>query len=342
MKILIADDSPFYRTVLKNLLGEIKDINIVGEASNGVECIAKIKELNPDLVTLDIDMPYMNGMEVLEELKTWSQKPVIIILSAFTHDGGALTLEALSKGAVDFIDKSTFNITDLAKLKLTLIDKITVWRHEEKASTEKIQTKIKSSSYRIDWRKFSICIIGASTGGPPALEKIVKKVHPDFSVPIVIVQHMPEGFTAALAQRLNNMSSIEVKEAENGESLSPGKILIAPSGMEFTFTTYRTVNLKKIETTKRHIPSIDTAMTTSLEAWEGKKIVGILLTGMGRDGAVGLKKIYDAGGLTIAEHESSCVVYGMPRAAYLADAVRKMLPIDHIANLFEISEQINN
>jgi two-component system, chemotaxis family, protein-glutamate methylesterase/glutaminase len=350
IRVFVIDDSTFFRKALVRALGFDPNIRVVGEAASGNEALAKIVACRPDVATLDIDMPGLDGLSTLKELLVLRPDLPVIMLSALTRDGARVTLDALSFGAVDFIDKGSFNIMDLSTLSRELLQKINVWKPRPITSSGRVISApvphppvhvpppsishMRPPAVEIHWENYALCTLGASTGGPPAIQKILQSVSPDFPVPIVMVQHMPAGFTEAFAHRLNTLSPLHVSEAVDGDILEQGRVFLAPAGQHLRVNRDMTVTLSREPSTLTHIPSVNVLMTSAAEARPGA-VVGVLLTGMGNDGAQGMCDILRRGGLTVAEDESSCVVYGMPREAHLAGGVTHLLPLDDIVRLFQ-------
>lgn len=402
VKILIVDDSNFIRQVLKRSLEADRDLLVIGEASDGYEALDKIRLLKPDVVTLDVEMPGISGLETLRRIMTENPVPVVM-LSAHTTRGADATMEALAHGAVDFVAKPEL-AGEYAAMIASLKSKIRVAAKADHFA-EGDETPSRRGSVRVrgpgagDGRTGGaagvgstgmgrrragstrpdalagaghdagtsagagvaartstrlagtspaaresitakaamsdrVVVIGCSTGGPAALHSIIPALPANLPVPIVIVQHIPVGFSASLAEHLALKSPIEVKHAEHGDEVRAGRVLMAPAGFSFTFKRRAAgvfVDLRKTPAPPGGFsPSVDKVMKSASDVY-GRKATGVLLTGMGRDGVRGMMEIKNRGGTTIAEHESTCVVYGMPKAAYDARAVNKMLPLDRIA-----------
>jgi two-component system chemotaxis response regulator CheB len=336
IKVFVVDDSAFIRKALVKVLGGDPRIRLVGEAANGVEALARVPATDPDLVTLDVAMPGADGLAVLRGLLRWKPALRVLMLSAHTREGAASTLEALNAGAVDFVDKTSFNLMDLERLKAELLERILVWapanggrprdlrRWDPRADPPPVAVVPGGAG-------LELCLIGASTGGPAALQYILERLPGSFPLPIVVVQHMPAGFTGPFAERLNGLSRLRVSEAVEGEALEPGRVLIAPGGRHLRISRRRRVALSEEPGDARHVPSVDVAIHSALQASTGP-MLGVLLTGMGEDGAEGLGLIRAGGGVTLAESQSTCAVYGMPRAAYERGAVTHLLPLPAISD----------
>jgi two-component system, chemotaxis family, protein-glutamate methylesterase/glutaminase len=324
IRVFVVDDSPFVRKALRRVLNALPGIEVVGEAATGPEALIQIPLLQPQVVTLDIEMQGMNGLRVLQQLLAWRPELRVIMLSAHTKEGAEATLEALSLGAADFIDKQSLNLMDLEHLGRELGERIRLLGDTLKRPPARTAPPAATPTLELD--HVELCVIGASTGGPAALQHLLELLPAGFPLPIAIVQHMPPGFTRPFADRLNGLCRLTVKEATDGERLEPGKIFIAPAGQHFRLSGSLVSMLSTEPKTARHIPSIDVLFRSADRARPGK-VLGILLTGMGEDGAEGLSLIRARGGVTIAESEESCVVYGMPRAAVKRGAAMHVLPL---------------
>jgi len=329
IRVFVVDDSPFIRKALTRALGAAGDIRVCGEARSAEEALRLVPDANPDVVTLDVAMEGMDGLAALRGLLAWKPSMPVIMLSAHTGKGAAATLEALSLGAVDVIDKGDFNLMDLEGLGKRTIEKIRLWRGGRRvtpstAGDDPLPRGLPDASAS------ALCVIGASTGGPPALQRLLEKLPVDFPLPIVIAQHMPPGFTKPFAERLNGVCDLRVREAVDGDRVERGTALIAPAGRHARITRRLTVALSDEPSDAPHRPSIDLLMSSATVARPGR-VLGILLTGMGDDGADGMALIRAQGGITIGESEESCVVFGMSRAANERGAVGHLLPLAHIA-----------
>lgn len=351
IKVLVVDDSAFMRNALTSMLSSDPEIKIVGSARDGLEAIEKIKELKPDIVTMDVEMPKMDGITALRHIMQNNPLPVIMV-SSLTTEGAKVTLEALDIGAVDFIPKNLSDLSiNIVKIKEMLIDKIKyigkkgIPKRATHKQTPQLQSTQKPKEQRTPLppstitrttgdRKVGIVAIGTSTGGPKALQEIIPNLPKDFPVPIIIAQHMPANFTGPFAERLNQLSQIRVKEAEEGEVLKPATAYIAPGrghmrlkrprGLE----TVVTISENKEEYIYR--PSVDAMMLSVSELYPGRAL-GVILTGMGNDGCKGLMAMKKTGSRIFAQNEETCVVYGMPKAVVDAGIADKVLPIDEMA-----------
>ena len=327
IRVFVVDDSPFVRKAIRRVLATDPEMRVVGEAATGVEALARLSAAEPDVVTLDIEMPGMNGIEVLRRLLEWRPGLRVIMLSAHTGTGAEATLEALAAGAADFIDKQSLNLMDLDRLGRELRDRIRMLGgpHRPKAPPPGLP-----ETPAIDLTRAELCVIGASTGGPAAIQLLLEGLPADFPMPMAIVQHMPVGFTRPFAERLNGLCELRVREAVQGERLQAGQVVIAPAGQHLTLSSSLAVTLSTEPRNQRHTPSVDLLFSSAARACPGR-VLGILLTGMGEDGAAGLGLIRASGGITIAESEQSCAVYGMPRVAVERGAVEHSLSLPAIA-----------
>lgn len=335
IRVLIIDDSIVIRQLLKDIFARDGGIEVVGTASDPIEGYDKIVQLKPDVLTLDVEMPRMDGITFLEKLMRSHPMPVVMI-STLTREGSEVTLKALELGAVDFIAKPTQSIfTGMAALSHEITSKVKAAararvrpKQAHVAPVEMPQTSIKrvAGTHRL-------IAIGASTGGPEAIRQVLQGL-PAEVPPIVIVQHMPPVFTRSFAERLDKLCTVRVKEAEDGDVLQPGHAYIAPGDYHLQVmrsgSQYR-ARVVQTEPVNRHRPSVDALFDSVMQA-SGASTVAVLLTGMGADGARGLKKLREAGARTIAQDEETCVVFGMPREAIQIGGAEFVLPLPQIAH----------
>ncbi len=353
IRVLVVDDSAYNRRTLTAMLESHPLIKVVGTAVNGEDGIKKLLSLKPDVVTLDLEMPEMNGFTFLRIVMNQAPLPVIVVSSRREE---ANVFKAIELGAVDFLAKPTDRIsTELYNIKEDLINKVLAAKMVNLSTLKRrfdpIAVKIEKGELPpspavkemrdvspADSRKVIGAVgIGASTGGPSALIKVLSKISYDFSHPILITQHMPPGFTRAFAERLNRYSYLKVKEAENNEQLVGGMVYVAPGGynmsVQYDSNGFK-IRLKKRTADDKYVPSVDVLFSSIAETF-GEHSAGVILTGMGNDGRVGLQMIRESGGLTIAESEETSVVFGMPREAIKSGYVKKVLAID------KVPEEIN-
>ena len=333
-RVFLVDDSAFVRRALTRVLALEPAFQVVGEAAGGAEALARIPAADPDLVTLDVEMPGMDGLQVLPALLRWKPSLKVLMLSAHTRNGADATVAALAAGAVDFIDKTTFNVMDLEYLRREVVDRLRALAPERGPGRReaRVPPVVPPGPTGAELGRCELCVIGASTGGPAAVQCILQTLPATFPIPLVIVQHMPVGFTGPFAKRLASLSRVRVAEAEDGTRLVRGMALIAPAGQQLRVSPNLAVVLTVEPSDAKHIPSVDVTMRSAARSRPGR-VLGILLTGMGEDGADGMTTIRAGGGVTIAESESSCVVYGMPRAAVQRGGAGWVLPLPEIAEL---------
>jgi two-component system, chemotaxis family, protein-glutamate methylesterase/glutaminase len=380
IRVLVTDDSAFMRKVITDILHSDPDIEVVDRAKNGLECIEKVKQLHPDVVTLDIEMPVMNGLDALEGLMNEHPVPVVM-LSSLTREGAEATIRALELGAVDFVTKPSGPISlDIHKVAERLIERVkaaaqasgrlrkppgrrgttaaslstmikwkTVWTQPDPARPGTVPldraapgstadpgvSPPAAAAPRRTAGASKLVVLGTSTGGPKALQTVLTAIPADFPAPILIVQHMPAGFTKSLAQRLDSLCAIRVTEAEDGEWIQPGTAYIAPGGFHLEVVQASggrlETRLHQGEPRGGHRPSVDVlfesaSRLTNVDKW------AIIMTGMGNDGTKGLGRMKETGHVTsIVEDESTCVVFGMPRAVIQAGLADNVVPLNRIA-----------
>lgn len=344
IKVLIVDDSAFMRNTLSSMLTSDPEIQVIGMARDGIEAVEKVASLKPDLVTMDVEMPRMDGLAALRRIMETNPVPVIM-LSSITTEGAKVTLDALEHGAVDFIPKNLSDLSvNIVKIREILIDKVKHIAHARvvrkritpgPGSVSRIIEPLQHMPARTTGeRRIGLVSIGTSTGGPKALQEVITKLPKDFPVPLVIAQHMPASFTRPFAERLNQLSQITVKEAEEGEPLRNGVAMIAPGRGHMRVVRKRgietviSISENKEEFTYR--PSVDALMLSVSEYFPGRAL-GVILTGMGNDGVKGLIALKNTGGRIFAQSEDTCVVYGMPKAVVDAGIADKVLPLEEIA-----------
>lgn len=331
VRVAVVDDSTFIRKALTRMLGDDPRLEVVGSASSGEELLAHLERWQPDVVTLDLNMPGMGGLETLDRLMARRPTPVII-LSTHSGEGAPMTIEALHRGAVDFIDKQRYSLVDFEALRGILAEKIfqvTGRPALEEPAAELPVPSVDEPPPPIEIPgAFDVVVVGASTGGPPTIETLLRGLEGTVPVPIVVVQHMPVGFTRAFADRLNAYLDHQVREAVHDERLLPGTVYIAPAGQHLRLRRQDAelcVDLGAEPREHAHVPSIDVLFESAARA-AGPRAIGVLLTGMGRDGAHGLLSLRQRGAYTLAQDEASSIVFGMPRAAIQLRATLEVLP----------------
>ncbi|MCV6607793.1 MAG: chemotaxis response regulator protein-glutamate methylesterase [Campylobacterales bacterium] len=331
IRVLIVDDSATARAVVKEILEESKDIEVVGVAADAFIARDKIVQLAPDVVCLDVEMPRMDGLTFLRKLMKHKPTPVVMV-SSLTQKGAQVTLDALEAGAVDFVGKPHSNIYDgaddikeelIAKVKAAAKAKVT-YKESKQVTRQVVQSSLAETTKKI-------IVIGASTGGTEALKEVLTRM-PRNSPGIVIVQHMPGSFTGQFASRLNALCEIDVKEAKNGDNISVGQALIAPG--DYHMVVRRSGHQYFVEIGDGHLvsghkPSVDVLFNSASKS-AGANAVGIILTGMGADGAKGMLNLHKTGAKTIAQDKKTCVVFGMPKVAIDLGGVDEIIPLEKI------------
>jgi len=342
VRVVVVDDSAFSRRTITKMLEGIKGIEVVGFATNGEEGIQKVIALKPDLITLDLEMPKMDGFTLLRILTTRFSVPVIVI-SALS--GADKVFKALELGALDFVAKpSSSASTDLLLIREDLQQKVLqIVNHKPKdirrfSKPLPDEGRIAAAPAPLPFDAHSgttidIVAIGSSTGGPPALQNIFSSFEHKFPFAVVVSQHMPAGFTRAFADRLNRSSSFDVKEAEDGDLVQPGRILIAPGGKNMVFEVCGgqvTARIVPPTPSDRYLPSVD-VMLESCSGIYRNRMVAVILTGMGNDGCKGVRTVHENGGFVIAESDETAVVYGMPREAVATGIVDRIVPLHRVS-----------
>ncbi|HTJ25294.1 MAG TPA: chemotaxis response regulator protein-glutamate methylesterase [Candidatus Limnocylindria bacterium] len=352
--VVVTDDSAFMRRAIQKMLEKESDIQVVGTASSGEEGIALVERLRPDVVTMDVEMPGIGGLEAARTIVD-RRGPPIIMVSALTREGAVTTLRALEIGAVDFIPKPDSALIDIVNVQRELVEKVRHFGSRGaylRSMQARMETPVRAEppprvvdprvvpppappprpAFTRTAANVACVAIGTSTGGPVALSRILPKLPAGFPVPIVVVQHMPPGFTRPLAERLDAASKIDVVEAADGMPLVAGTAIIAPAGKQLRLRrTMGTTSVILSDDGSRslHVPSVD-VMAASVGETYGAGAVGVILTGMGHDGVQGLRVIKERGGYVIGQDEQSSVVYGMPRAAALAGLVDRVVSLDGV------------
>lgn len=340
IKVIVVDDSALMRRIISDMLNEDSDIDVICAARNGMDLLVKLEKQKPDVITLDVEMPILNGIETLKKLKNDGILIPVIMLSSSTKDGTTQTMESLSLGAFDFVSKPSGMISvDINIVANELIEKVKAAYESSNSQKNHIKTvvknKIGTSDYvsKMEKTKFGMIkavVIGASTGGPKALYNVITRFPKHLGVPVFVVQHMPVGFTKAFADRLDANSDIKVVEAADGENCQNDVVYIAPGGYHMEVWNDRKIHLNKEPAIWGVRPAVDKLFISATKVY-GASIVSAVLTGMGRDGAEGTLIIKENGGITISEDESTCVIYGMPKMAYETGAVDFVVPIDKVA-----------
>ena len=336
IKVLIVDDSAVIREMFLRILSSDPQIEVVGSAPDAFSAREKILDLKPDVITLDIEMPKMDGITFLKRLMEYHPKPVIIV-SAFTSRGSELALEAIENGAIEVMSKpgAAYALNEVADeliSKVKIAAKAQIRKIIPSVKTHKALKSAENLASAGAKKNVELIAIGASTGGVHALQVVLEQL-PAYTPGIVVVQHMPEQFTKSFANRLNDLCAMKVKEAEDGDKIVQGQVLIAPGNYHMLVAkgaTGNSVVIKKGPLVSGHRPSVD-ILFKSVSQNFGRNAVGVILTGMGADGAEGLKLMRGQGSKTIAQDEASCVVYGMPKEAVLRGGVEFVFSLDHIS-----------
>lgn len=365
VRVLIVDDSAFVRKIIENMVATSEYLEVCGKAGNGELGLAKIKILSPDIVITDLEMPGMDGLEFLRKRRELGIKIPFIVLSSYAKEGAKITMEALSLGACDFIQKPVNGSAKLQEIRNLLIPLLEKYGKSYQSLKEEghgeifdlsslhplnkfppnkerhfipsikpvdNKSSIQRETLRLPSERIRIVAIGASTGGPLALRSLLSKIPKDFPCPIVIVQHMPKGFTEEFANSLDRVSPLKVKEAQNGEALVPGQVLVAPGGKHLKIEHKDNsfiVAISDDSPQNSHRPSVG-VLFESVASCYGNRAIGVIMTGMGNDGSCEIGDIHRKNGITIGQSEKTCVVYGMPKVAYQNGFLDYILDLDEI------------
>jgi len=354
IRIMVVDDSAFMRKAISDMIESESNFQVVAKLRDGRELVEKIDKYNPDLITLDLHMRDLDGLATLKELKRMGKNCPVLMVSSATTEGSKLTLECLDNGAISFITKPSGSISlDIIKVKDNLIEQI-------KSITSSISDRRKTSSIENNIRyktnndtvvnnpviikerkdnniniprnkKIDAVVIGASTGGPKALQEVLTKFPANLGVPVFVVQHMPEGFTKVFSERLDKACEMKVIEAAEGMKINKDTIYIAKGGQHMTVGSNNIIHLNEEPPIWGVRPAVDKLFNSAIKIYGGN-LISAILTGMGRDGADGTSNIKDCGGITISEDKSTCTIYGMPKAAFETGKVDLVEPLDQIAN----------
>jgi len=349
IKAVVVDDSAFMRKSLSIMLESTGEIEVVATARDGIEGVEMVKSKMPDIVTMDIEMPRMDGLTALQKIMKEFPTPVLMV-SSLTTEGAKDTLKALEYGAVDFIPKElSFVNVNIIKIKEDLVAKVktivsqkSLGLRLQRIHNLNFNKNISASTPKQDYSSKSLpqigyraIALGISTGGPMSLQRVIPKLSKKLSIPMFVVQHMPPKFTKSLAERLNGLSEVEVKEAEDNEIVKGGVVYIAPGGFHMTVekstNNHLQISISEVPADTLHRPSVDVMLNSVIKVYN-KYALGVIMTGMGRDGADAIKELKMKGGYSIAQDEESCVVYGMPKAVVDAGYADLVLPLESIAN----------
>jgi two-component system chemotaxis response regulator CheB len=334
LRVLVVDDSMFMRRMITDLLQQDAELEVVGAAKNGQEGLEMARQLKPDVITLDVEMPVMDGVTMLQRLMQEQPTPVLM-LSSLTKEGAEVTLKCLELGAVDFVTKPSGSISmDIYKISSQIIEKVkAVARARVVVAPTARPPPVPPTPAVLAGRSTPnapLVVIGASTGGPRALNTVLSGLPSGLNAKLLLIQHMPEGFTRSLAERLDRNSAFSVREAQGGETLEAGVAYLAPGGKHLKLERGERIALTEDPPVHGVRPAVDVALLSIAQNYQGAVVVAIL-TGMGSDGAAGVRALAAKGAYTIAEDESTCVVFGMPRAAIQTGAVKRVAPLHHIA-----------
>ena len=330
IRVLITDDSSMARGLLRAILEEEEGIEVVGEARHGREALELVQQLKPDLVTMDLDMPVMGGMEAIEEIMHTKAVPILVVSS---ESDAEKAYEALQLGALEVINKPAYTPEEaaefVAKVRLLAgIPMITHLRRKPPVSPVIAPMDVFAAIERPNFNQ--VFVIASSTGGPQALAQLLPQLDASFPAPILIAQHMSDGFVTGMAHWLSTLCHLPVKVAEEGETLQPGQVYVSPSEKHLTITGSHRVHLKPCLEKDIYHPSCDQLLKSVAQAY-GNNAVGVILTGMGRDGAAGMAAIHAQGGITLAQDEASSVIFGMNQEAINAGVVHRVLPLNDMA-----------
>ncbi len=337
LRVLVVDDSRFFQRRLTEILNADPGIEVVDTAVNGLEAIAKVRASKPDVVTMDVEMPVMDGITAVREIMAKTPTPVLMF-SSLTHEGARATLDALEAGAVDFLPKQLNAVAgDRAEMVRQLRERVRILgRKARRIDMPAIRAAGPAAPVRgrgaVSLKRYGLVAIGTSTGGPVALQKILTELPGDFPLPLLLIQHMPAGFTTAFAARLDQLCAISVKEAGDGDELAPGRALLSPGGKQTTIARNAhgmVVRVEPGDPKRRYKPSVDLSLSSAAETLGGR-VLAVILTGMGADGREGVRALKTKGASVWAQDEASCVVYGMPMAVITAGLADRILPLGEI------------
>jgi two-component system chemotaxis response regulator CheB len=346
-RVLIVDDSSFMRKVLETIFNADDQLQVAGHAKDGREAVALAESLKPDVITMDINMPHMDGLQATAQIMTTNPKPIVIV-SSESKEGAASTLKALELGAIEFVGKPSSGIDlDMQSVKEELLRKVrmaakvrvvrtasrlalSVQGGNGNAAPAKPAPPVRTAPVVSADQRFPVVVLGASTGGPATVMRLAPGFTRDFPAAVFLVQHMPASFTTQYAAQLAEFTSIRVKEAETNEAVQPGTLYICPGGQHLRVTPSGRIQLDATSgRINGYLPNIDVTMQT-VAAYAGAMSIGVVLTGMGNDGALGAKAIKSAGGMVLAQDEATSVIFGMPAEAIKLAAIEQVLAIDDI------------
>ncbi|MFM7035354.1 MAG: chemotaxis-specific protein-glutamate methyltransferase CheB [Planctomycetia bacterium] len=335
LSVLVADDSALYRQMLQNVLQRIPGVEVVGMASDGVEAVAKVVELRPDVITLDVQMPRLDGLGVLRELRARASRTKAIMVSSLTADGAPTTVEALMEGAFDVVPKPVGVDPHVARISIheALVEKLAIVADMLFVPSVPSRSATATTLTGTGSRAIDAIAIGTSTGGPQALRGVIPSLPADLQVPVFVVQHMPAGFTASLAVRLNDVSPVRVVEAAHGMQAAAGCVHVAAGGWHLTLERRRDAVQCVLDAGPLRLgcrPSFDSLLESMVPIY-GSKLMAVVMTGMGQDGLAGCRMVKAAGGYVITQSAAGCTVYGMPKAVAEAGLSDAVVPLESIA-----------
>ena len=335
VKVLVVDDSSFFRRRITDFLNADPNIEVIGQAVDGLDGVEKVKQLNPDVITMDIEMPNLDGISAVKKIRQTKSTP-ILMFSTLTHDGAKATFDALDAGATDFLPKRFEDIAsekaDAIKILCERVISISKNGTNKSQTTIKIPDSVRNIGSGTTCKGFQLAAIGASTGGPAAVEKVLKVLPGNYPLPILLTQHMPASFTGAFAERLNRVTQVTVKEAEDGDQLQAGYAYIAPGGKQMHLNKEGrkyVIKIKDAAADTIYKPSVDITFNSIAESYQGR-VLAIVMTGMGSDGCQGAKLLREKGATVWAQDEASSVVYGMPFAIVKENLADKVMSVDEI------------
>jgi two-component system chemotaxis response regulator CheB len=335
IRVLVVDDSLFMRASVKRILERDSRFEVIGEAKDGREAVDAVQQLKPDVCTMDFNMPRMDGAQAVREIMRLRPTPVVM-LSAHTKEGARETFEALAAGAVDFVEKPSGEVSaELLRVETLLVAKLHAAAHAAPRPLDTAPRPLAGPRVTHPIPTIAlgprVAIVAISTGGPAALGRVVPRLPAETSHALVVVQHLPAGFTTALAERLDAVSAVRVREAQAGDAPEAGLVLIAPGDRHLSFRPDGTAVLDDGPEVNGVRPAADVTMQSAAQVF-GRRVIGVVMTGMGRDGADGVRAIKAAGGATLAQDRASCVVWGMPRSAVETGCIDREVPLDDIAD----------
>jgi two-component system chemotaxis response regulator CheB len=342
--VLVVDDSAFFRHRIIEILQQSPNIRVVGTAVNGKDAVVKTAELKPDIITMDVEMPVMDGIQAVREIMASNPTP-ILMFSNLTSEGARITLDALDAGAVDYLSKNFSPSSTYDETYVLLREKVSnIARKTNRQQLKRVRRPAFSSdakprpgvipatrqyTYTPSGKSdYDLLIIGASTGGPVALQNVLTSLPANYPLPIIAMVHMPASFTTAYANRLNDLCKVNVKEAADKDILKPGHVLLAPGGMQLLVNRGK-IEIKESLPEQTYRPSVDVGFASAAESY-GNKVLALILTGMGADGKMGAQKLKQAGATVWSQNQESCVVYGMPQAVEKAGLSDRVLALDSI------------